>query len=193
MDDLKQIHRTERMWGQKSPAEDEGVFAYFKCTTREEAVVLVLPEVSWPKFKVNVIARIVENLDSVQADITRQMHALPHSAIIDDKTVHFQSTEEKFFALAAIWRRHIRGRSIVNYSHPAYFQIMTMGRAVVPFLLQDVARGVGTWYVALQSILNVSAESPDARGDAAAVRKAWIDWGKRNGYWIELAEAQRNY
>jgi hypothetical protein len=113
-------------------------------------------------------------------------------AIIDDRTVEFDNVEQKFEALAQIWKRHIRGKSIVNYSHFAYFQILSMGRSVVPFLLREIANGTGTWYVALQYIVNETAESPEMRGNPTAVRQAWLEWGMRNGYSQELEKAQRS-
>ena len=111
-------------------------------------------------------------------------------ALVDGATVSFSTPEEKFEALAKIWRRHIRGKSIINYSHPAYFQILAMGRSAIPFLLSEVAQGAGTWYVALQNIANEIPEAPEMRRDAAAVRQAWLDWGLRNGYSTEPAKAQ---
>ncbi|HWF67857.1 MAG TPA: hypothetical protein VN670_11150, partial [Acidobacteriaceae bacterium] len=113
-------------------------------------------------------------------------------ALIDDVPVEFPTVEETFKALSKSWRRHIRGKSIINYSHPAYFQILAMGWAAVPFLLKEVAQGAGTWYIALQYITREMPEAPEMRGDASAIRQAWISWGLRNGYSTELAEAQRN-
>lgn len=113
-------------------------------------------------------------------------------ALIDDAPVEFPTIEEMFKELSKSWRRHIRGKSIINYSHPAYFQILAMGWEAVPFLLKEVAQGAGTWYIALQFITKEIPETPQMRGDASAVRQAWISWGLRNGYSTELAEAQGN-
>lgn len=135
------------------------------------------------------LALFVHHLAKANAAITEaiQKTLKPETfhAVIDDELVAFANIEEKFAALAKIWRKHVRGKSVISYSHPAYFQVMGMGRSVVPLLLREVSKGVGTWYVALQSIVGEPAESIEMRGDAAAVREAWLDWGRRNGYWSE--------
>ena len=139
------------------------------------------------------MARIFEGIVSIRAKVNFSIKPKEVvRAIIDDQQIEFASIEEKFEALAKIWHRHIRGKSVINYAHFAYFQILTMGRSAIPFLLKEVANGVGTWYVALQYITTEMAETTSMRGDAAAVRQAWIRWGLRNGYSTELAETQTN-
>jgi hypothetical protein len=106
---------------------------------------------------------------------------LPHVATIDGKEKVFATAHEKFRALAAAWRWHNRGRSILDYDDFSYMQIIGMGPEVVPLLLKDVQEGEGSWYFALKCITNQDAETPDMYGDAEAVRHAWVQWGKRNG------------
>jgi hypothetical protein len=113
----------------------------------------------------------------------------PISAIIEDRVVAFATVEEKLDALAKIWHKFNRGKSVINYSHYAYFQIVALGWAAVPFLLQEIANGDGTWYVALQYIAGETAESPEMRGNPAAVRNAWLEWGNRNGYGTKSEQA----
>lgn len=116
----------------------------------------------------------------------------PFKAIIDDQVVAFKTIDEKFAALAKIWREFNRGTSVVNYAHFAYFQIVALGWSAVPLLLREVATGDGTWYVALQYIAGEMAESPSMRGDAEAVRNAWLEWGHRNGYRVEPVQAPQD-
>lgn len=94
----------------------------------------------------------------------------------------FRSVSEKFNALADEWNDYNLGRSIIQYAHPAYWQVIGMGDLALPFLLKSVARGEGTWYPALEAITGVRATADGDRGDAAAVRRAWLEWGRLNGY-----------
>jgi len=113
----------------------------------------------------------------------------PISAIIEDRVVPFATVDAKLDALAKIWRKSNRGKSVINYAHYAYFQIVALGWAAVPFLLREVASGDGTWYVALQYIAGETAESLEMRGNPAAVRNAWLEWGNRNGYGTKSEQA----
>ena len=114
------------------------------------------------------------------------------TAIIDEEVKTFDSIEEKYIALAKEWRRFNRGKSIINYAHYAYLQVVALGWSAVPFMLRDVASGAGTWYLALQYITGERPESPAARGNAEAVREAWLEWGRRNGYSGQPENSQRN-
>ena len=116
----------------------------------------------------------------------------PYRAVIDDKQVEFRTLEDKFAAMLQIWKRHNRGKSVISYAHPAYFQIVAMGWPVVSLLLAEVAKGAGTLYPALQYITGEIAEKTDERGNSEAVRRAWLDWGKRNGQWSEPDQTQGN-
>jgi hypothetical protein len=91
---------------------------------------------------------------------------MPVNAIIEDRVVAFATIDEKLEALAKIWREFNRGKSVINYAHYAYLQIIALGWAALPFLLREVASGDGTCYVALQYIAGETAESSNMRGDS---------------------------
>jgi hypothetical protein len=110
-------------------------------------------------------------------------------AFVRGRSVRFRDLEEKFRALADEWELYNRGKSVISYGHPAYFQIMTMGWTAVPFLLRKVAAGAGTWYPALQFIVGRPAERAEDRGNPEAVRQAWLRWGKLNEFWSESEQA----
>lgn len=110
----------------------------------------------------------------------RQVRALLGDPL---QSVVFRTVADKFEALATEWRRYNRGRSVINYAHPAYFQVVALGELAIPLLLHEVAQGAGTWYPALQYITGEMPYSP--RGSAEAARRVWLEWGRRNGHWGE--------
>ena len=111
--------------------------------------------------------------------IPREQHSRPHLANIDGSTVMFNSVEEKFRALVAEWHRlRARGSSTDPLVNDAYGQIVAMGWPVVPMLLQEVENETGHWFTALKWITGASVVTPDMRGDVAAMREAWLKWGK---------------
>ncbi|MEL7353906.1 MAG: hypothetical protein AAFN38_20960 [Cyanobacteria bacterium J06560_5] len=66
--------------------------------------------------------------------------------------------------------------------HPAYQQIIGLGRPAVPLLLKEVERRSGRWFWALKSI---TREDPVPAGDRGKTKKmidAWLAWGKQKGY-----------
>ena len=66
--------------------------------------------------------------------------------------------------------------------HPAYQQIVGMGRSAVPFILKELANGPGHWFWALRAISGEDPVSPKDRGDVLKMTNAWLVWGARNGY-----------
>jgi hypothetical protein len=149
--------------------------------------------ISFPQFETNTSAdRIQFQLNSFGQMFSERPTAPTLRAIIDGQSRTFASVEQKFAVLAGMWQRHVRGKSIVSYAHPAYFQIVAMGWPVVPLLLREVSQGTGTWYPALQYITGEIADAPQDRGNPEAVRRAWLEWGKRNGHWSEPRKAQDN-
>lgn len=66
--------------------------------------------------------------------------------------------------------------------HPAYQQIIGLGRPAVPLLLREVERRSGRWFWALKSI---TREDPVPASDHGRTKKmidAWLAWGKQKGY-----------
>lgn len=74
--------------------------------------------------------------------------------------------------------------------HPAYQQIIGLGKPAVPLLLREVEKRSGRWFWALKSI---TREDPVPAGDSPAERlcqrgrtqkmiDAWVNWGQQKGY-----------
>ena len=103
------------------------------------------------------------------------------TAIIEDQREEFATTQEKFERLADEWRAFNDGMSYIEYGHVAYLQIIGMGPFVVPFLLRGLARGEDEWVPALKYIVG-DREHSASGGNAELIKKAWLEWGARNGY-----------
>ena len=67
-------------------------------------------------------------------------------------------------------------------AHPAYRQIVEMGERAIPFLLCELTERADHWFVALHKITVADPVPEKDRGNIRAMAKAWIQWGKEQGY-----------
>ena len=115
-----------------------------------------------------------------------QSPSLPPTALVNGKEQAYSSTQEKFHTLARIWSEYNAGKSVTEFHHAAYLQIIGMGRDAIPFLLREVARGNGNWLFALRYITGTSVTTPQMRGNFDAISRAWLEWGSANGFGNQL-------
>ncbi len=94
------------------------------------------------------------------------------------------SVEERFNALAAQWKADRGPTSFVAEMamHPAYQQIIGLGPAAVPLLLQGLQRSPDHWFWALKAITGADPVPPEDRGRINRMAQHWIVWGRRHGY-----------
>lgn len=57
-----------------------------------------------------------------------------------------------------------------------------MGKAVIPFLLEDLDQNPIYWLPVLRQITQANPVLPEQRGKVKQMAGAWLDWGKREGY-----------
>ena len=91
------------------------------------------------------------------------------------------SLEQRFRTLTDQWLRATGAYSFASQKamHPAYLQIIAMGKPVIPLILKELSQNGGHWYIALES-LNDGA-SPVSREDSGNIRRmkqTWLDWGR---------------
>jgi hypothetical protein len=93
-------------------------------------------------------------------------------------------TGARFSCLAAKWREETAFCSslIEMATHPAYQQIIGMGRAAVPCILRELAREPDHWFWALKAITGEDPVPEKWRGDLKKMTEAWLEWGARSGY-----------
>lgn len=86
--------------------------------------------------------------------------------------------ERRFHELVARWKEDTRFLSSVHdmVSHPAYLQIIGMGKAVLPLVIGELRRQPDHWFVALQAITGANPIPPSVRGDVDRMTQAWLSW-----------------
>ena len=94
------------------------------------------------------------------------------------------AVEQEFRRLVAKWREETAGYALANrvLAHPAYRQIIKMGEAVLPLILEDLRDGGGHWYRALREITGENPVPAEHRARRPQMRAAWVEWGKARGH-----------
>jgi hypothetical protein len=93
------------------------------------------------------------------------------------------SPRERFRALAAEWKtrsRHLSNTTQMAMLKP-YQQIIGMGDAALPLILEELQREPDHWFWALEAITQENPVSEDSRGKVREMADAWLAWGKKNG------------
>src|SRR5438874_1625303 len=99
----------------------------------------------------------------------------------------WQGTEEdlaRFQRLVQRWKRETAHVSNVGKRalHPAYQEIIGMGKGAVPLLLAELSREPDDWFWALHAITGANLVPTASRGNLRAMAEAWVQWGLENGY-----------
>lgn len=68
--------------------------------------------------------------------------------------------------------------------HPDYQQIIGMGTVVIPLILAELKRKPAHWFWALKAITGEDPVLPEQRGRMNEMRKAWLRWGRKHGYYV---------
>jgi hypothetical protein len=90
----------------------------------------------------------------------------------------------QFNTLAQRWKKETLAQSSVASitMHPAYLDIIGMGREALPLILGDLQKETNHWFIALRAIAKVSPVKPEEAGNLKKMRDAWLKWGKENGF-----------
>ena len=93
-------------------------------------------------------------------------------------------TAKRFAVLADRWKRETAVLSSVSQMamHPAYQEIIGMGREALPLILQELERTPNHWFWALRAITGESPVPPDQFGKVEEMANAWLHWGREQGY-----------
>ena len=92
--------------------------------------------------------------------------------------------EFQFRQLVTQWKsERPHSSSVVRIAmHPAYQQIIGMGRKATPFILAEMERELDHWFWALQAIEGVNPVPAADRGKLNKMADAWFAWAKQQGY-----------
>jgi hypothetical protein len=88
------------------------------------------------------------------------------------------SLEQRFSRLVSEWRGGTRYSSSTTEiaMHPAYQQIIGMGRAALPLIMKELRTKPDHWFWALKAITGVDPVSSEDRGNIKRMAHAWLDW-----------------
>jgi len=103
-----------------------------------------------------------------------------------DVVIPLLHSQTEFQILAAEWKRERpSGANIsVMVMHPAYHRIIGMGSDAIPLLLRELEQEQEPehWFFALWAITGADPVPQEHRGNVREMAKAWVNWGKRQGY-----------
>ena len=93
-------------------------------------------------------------------------------------------TDERFRDLARQWKQATAYVSSVTeiVTHPAYQQIIGMGKAALPLILEELRREPDHWFWALQAITCENPVPPSDAGQVHRMTQAWLNWAAAHGY-----------
>ncbi len=91
---------------------------------------------------------------------------------------------EKFNNLKLSWQKDTGHAGFVAEIalHPAYQEIIGMGKPVIPMILNELRKEPHHWFWALSSISGDNPIRPEQRGIMREMINAWLEWGKEKGY-----------
>ena len=91
-----------------------------------------------------------------------------------------QALREQFDTLADEWVQETRFQSSSTEIpiHPAYQQIIGMGPAVLPLILDRLAQRTEHWFWALAAISGEDPVDPMDAGKVEAMAESWLRWGR---------------
>ncbi len=93
--------------------------------------------------------------------------------------VHFSILKAKWEAETALLS------SITEIAlHPAYQQIIGMGKDAIPLILAELKRKPGHWFWALKAVTGEDPVLPEQRGRIKEMTEAWLLWGRKQGYYV---------
>ena len=89
----------------------------------------------------------------------------------------------RFEQLAKTWREECAHLSSVREMvlHPAYQQIVGMGKDALVFLLRELERQPDHWFWALWAITQENPVPVEHRGRVRDMARDWLEWARRRG------------
>jgi hypothetical protein len=94
-----------------------------------------------------------------------------------------QDPAKRFYELASWWKGDVRYLSSLTEMaiHPAYQQIIGMGKDALPFLLRELDRSPDHWFWALKAITGADPVAPEQKGRIREMAAGWLRWAKEQG------------
>lgn len=91
--------------------------------------------------------------------------------------------KKRFRELVKIWAKETAYLSSITkiVQHPAYQEIISMGKDIVPLILNELKESPNFWFSALKTITGEDPTPPENRGKIKQMTQAWLNWGKNKG------------
>jgi hypothetical protein len=85
----------------------------------------------------------------------------------------------RFRALASLWEEETAPLSSITQKaiHPAYQEIIGLGRDVLPLILRELQQRPAQWFWALRAITGENPVKPEQQGRVREMASAWVQWG----------------
>jgi len=138
----------------------------------------------------NILDRIYEMLDMNDIALSDESREIQRESERSAKHYFIPITRQesdhaiKFYELKSRWEAEtaILSSIIEIAMHPAYQQIIGMGPIVIPLILAEMEKRPEHWFWALKSITGENPVLPEHRGRVKEMTKAWLNWGREQGY-----------
>jgi hypothetical protein len=113
----------------------------------------------------------------------RHLSVIPQISLMPKRQTK-KIIEEYFVILAEKWYVETLNSSayLDKVLHPAYQRIIGLGKDVIPFILRELQDEPSEWFWALRALTGEDPTTKSMAGNRDKMAKAWINWGKENGY-----------
>ena len=90
----------------------------------------------------------------------------------------------RFLALAKAWREEtgMLSSPLKKSQHPAYQEVIAIGEAAVPLILEELSNHLSHWFPALVQITKENPVPEEKEGHVKEMADIWIKWGRERGY-----------
>jgi transposase-like protein len=107
---------------------------------------------------------------------------------VDETYVRLSALKNEFTELADQWRQNVGPTSSAAQmaKDPAYQKIISMGFAVVPYILAELEKEPDHWFIALYEITGDDPVLKSHRGDIEKMAEDWIAWGRKKCRFIRV-------
>ena len=95
-----------------------------------------------------------------------------------------------FRVLAKVWKRDTSHLSLVSQriTHPAYKQILSMGKTALPLILAELSVEPDHWFHALSLLADDNPIPSGFCGTVSEAAELWLDWGRKQNLNPDAAE-----
>ena len=95
----------------------------------------------------------------------------------------YEALKQRFVALANNWREEtgMLSSPSMKAQHPAYREIIALGNAVVPLILEELKHRPSQWFSALTEITGEDPVPEEMAGYVKKMADIWIQWGRKRG------------